>query len=241
MHRTIRDRPNMTFRLGVGGRWSAQDLERLLIDILGPTGWSVCLRDGFSADSSGRSTLVETSVASESGILEIVPLGDGLGHSAACLDDEELDAIVISPLTDSATGEESRLVRRHMARFIRQLKPGGATIFAADDPASDIFSSIRLDCRRLGYGLDSRRAAFRIDRCDMPEPMHTTAFRLISPDGDADWPLASNSGDACRLALAALAAVNALGLTSLTTALTNLSDCLKQAGVSELLRFQAAV
>ena len=44
-----------------------------------------------------------------------------------------------------------------------------------------------------------------------------------------------------RLVLAALAAVNVLGLASLTTALTNLSDCLKQAGVSELLHFQAAV
>lgn len=241
MHRTIQNQPDMTFRLGVGGRWSAQDLERFLIDILGPTGWRVSLREGFSAESLPDSRHADSPETSRTGRLEIVPLGDGLGLSSACLDDEELDAIVISPLADSTTGEESRMVRRHLARFIRQLKPGGATIFAADDPASDIFAAIRLDCRRLGYGLESRRAAFRIDRCDLPEPMHSTAFRLISPDGDADWPLASDSGDACRLALAALAAVNALGLTSLSTALTNLSDCLKQAGMSELLRFQAAV
>lgn len=241
MQKTIQSRPNMTFRLGVGGRWPAHELERLLIEILGPTGWTVSLRESFPSKDLDDSGKAEPHSDRISGVVEIVPLGDGLGHSASCLENEELDAIVISPLAESATGEESRLVRRHLARFIRQLKPGGATIFAADDPASDIFSAIRLDCRRLGYGLESRRAAFRIDRCDLPEPMHTTAFRLISPDGDAEWPLVSESGDACRLALAALAAVNALGLTSLSTALTNLSDCLKQAGMNELLQFQAAV
>lgn len=236
MKNTLDGCGNQTFRLGVGGRWSARDLERFLIDILGPIGWEVCSR--ASAEPAGVLTVKHFN-GSYSGVLELVPLGDGVGFSASCVDDEELDAIVISPLADSATGDDARAARLHLARFVRQLKPGGATIFAADDPASDIFSAIRLDCRRLGYGLESRRAAFRLDRCEpVAEPMHASAFRLISPDGDGAWPISSESGDACRLALAALAAVNALGLANLSTALQNLTECL---GQSSMLGFPAAV
>jgi len=35
---------NMRFRLGVGGHWSAHDLELLLVTILGPSGWKVSSR-----------------------------------------------------------------------------------------------------------------------------------------------------------------------------------------------------
>ena len=90
MHRTIQNQPDMTFRLGVGGRWSAQDLERFLIDILGPTGWRVSLRESFSAESLPDSRHADSPETSRTGRLEIVPLGDGLGLSSACLDDEEL-------------------------------------------------------------------------------------------------------------------------------------------------------
>jgi hypothetical protein len=226
---------NMRFRLGVGGHWSAHDLELLLVTILGPSGWKVSSR----LEPNSQPTINGASIHPEPlGFIEIVALGDGLGSSVGCLDHEELDAIVISPLSESNSIEDSRLVRRHLARFIRQLKPGGATIFAADDPASEIFSAIRLDCRRLGYGLESGQAAFRIDRSDHHEPMHDKAFRLVSPTGNTDWPIASEMNDSWQMALAALAAVDVLGLTSVTNALHSLADIMNRSGLNPLMNLQ---
>ena len=234
----VQNAPNKRFRLGVGGRWSAHDLEVLLSSILGPSGWRVRTRNDQSNSGPLLNPQTSTTVPESCGMIEIVALGDGLGLLGACLDDEELDAIVISPLSKSSSMEESRLVRRHLARFIRQLKPGGATIFAADDPASEIFSAIRLDCKRLGYGLESGQAAFRIDQCDRPEPMHARTFRLVSPNGDADWPMAPEMNDSWQMALAALATVDVLGLTSVTNAIHTLIDCLNRSAISPMMNLQ---
>jgi hypothetical protein len=214
--------PKTTFRLGVGGRWSAHDLEACLSLILQPMGWSVCSRD---EDGDGAGT-AQSHNPQTLGMLEILPLGDGLGHGAFCSDDEELDAVIISPLNcgfNNDSEDQVRKVRKHLARFVRQLKPGGATIFAADDPASDIFSSIRLDCQRLGYALTGVQGAYRIVRSDRPEPVNLSNFRLVGPEGDTDWPIPSETSDRWQLALAVLAAVDVLGVSSMSKALGLLS------------------
>lgn len=211
-----------TFRLGVGGRWSANDLEACLASILQPMGWSVCSRDE-EGDGAGTAQSQNPQML---GMLEILPLGDGLGHGAFCNDDEELDAVIISPLNGGLSGDSEdqvRIVRKHLARFVRQLKPGGATIFAADDPASDIFSSIRLDCQRLGYALTGVQGAYRIVPSERPEPVTLSNFRLVGPEGDADWPISSDTSDRWPLVLAVLAAVEVLGVSNMTKALGLLS------------------
>lgn len=219
-------RRNIRFRLGVGGCWTADDLESYLSSILSPSGWKVLLRGDHCLDI--QRTATEATEAESSRVLEIVPLGNGFNLRSTCGETEELDAVLISPLAD---GSESRSddqtrqiqIRRHLARFVRQLKPGGATIFAADDPASEIFCAIRLDCQRLGYALSGAQAAYRIVRCDRPEPMPRNLLKYISPAGDADWPIVYESGDQLRKALAALITVNLLGVMPVTQAILNLS------------------
>jgi hypothetical protein len=216
------------FRLGVGGRWSPHDLETCLASILKPMGWSVCSREE-ACQNPGKSLPASEQTI---GVLEILPLGDGLANDAVCKEDEELDAVIISPLfrgSNAGSDEQARVVRKHLARFVRQLKPGGATIFAADDPASDIFSSIRLDCQRLGYSLSGVTGAYRVVRADRPEPVNPAHFRLIGPAGDTDWPIPSETSDRWPLALAVLAAVDVLGLSSITKALGPLSVSINQA------------
>ena len=67
---------NMKFRLGVGGHWSAHDLELLLATILGPSGWKVSSR----LEPNSKPTLNDASNHPEPlGFIEIVALGDGLG------------------------------------------------------------------------------------------------------------------------------------------------------------------
>ncbi len=198
-------------RIGVGGRWSAEELQRSLHFILESTGWQVLTRSATNTgvDDAGAITAsASQSAVPMSGMVEIVPLGDGLSQVFGFPDSEEFDAVVISPLAESGADTDGMTARRYLARFVRQLRPGGATIFAADDPVSDIFSAIRLDCRRLGYRYDSPDQARRDDR---PSGELTNQQRL-------DTRQKSTSGedpttaDRTRLELAAQAVVQAFGL-----------------------------
>lgn len=221
------------FRLGVGGRWSPHDLECYLRSILATSGWHVVLRS--QADINFQEVSAECSDSDVCRILEIVPLGDGLDLVSSCDESEELDAVLISPLADSSeskTEDQTRQVRRHLARFVRQLKPGGATIFAADDPASEIFSAIRLDCQRLGYAVSGAHGAFRIVRSDRPEPMHRSLLKYISPTDNADWPIVVESREQLGKALAALVTVNVLGVMPVAEAILNLSNFIGKPAIS---------
>jgi hypothetical protein len=68
--------------------------------------------------------------------------------------------------------------------------------------------------------------------------MHDKAFRLVSPTGNTDWPIASEMNDSWQMALAALAAVDVLGLTSVTNALHSLADIMNRSGLNPLMNLQ---
>lgn len=201
-------------RIGVGGRWSAEELQRSLHCILESTGWQVSTRPAANFamnDVDTTSVSSQASVMPKSGMVEIVPLGDGLSQVFGFPESEELDAVVISPLAESGADTDGMTARRNLARFVRQLRPGGATIFAADDPVSDIFSAIRLDCRRLGYRYDSDKRSRTSDQAGAlsnPDMLQTSRN---SDDDDA------TTAERTRLELAALAVVQAFGLNSNAT------------------------
>jgi len=179
--------------------------------ILESTGWRVLTRsssnaEGVAADSG--SAPANHSPVPITGMVEIVPLGDGLSQVFGLPESEELDAVVISPLAESGADTDGLTARRYLARFVRQLRPGGATIFAADDPVSDIFSAIRLDCRRLGYRYDSPDQARRDDR---PSGELTNQQRLDTRR-ESTSSEDSTTADRTRLELAAQAVVQAFGL-----------------------------
>ena len=68
--------------------------------------------------------------------------------------------------------------------------------------------------------------------------MHDKAFRLISPTGKTDWPIASEMNESWQMALAALATVDVLGLTSVTNALLSLTDIMNRSGLNPLMNLQ---
>lgn len=200
-------------RIGVGGRWSAEELQRSLHFILASTGWQVLTRPASNSESDAAGTMtveVSESVIPMAGMVEIVPLGDGLSHVYGFPESEELDAVVISPLAESGADTDGMTARRYLARFVRQLRPGGATIFAADDPVSDIFSAIRLDCRRLGYRYESHDGAGPGDRTAIDSAKTGSPGFRSESNGCED----AISADRTRLELAALAVVQAFGLNS---------------------------
>lgn len=200
-------------RIGVGGRWSAEELQRSLNFFLESTGWQVSTRSAANFDRNDQRAQADsssTSVMPMVGMVEIVPLGDGLSQVFGLPESEELDAVVISPLAESGPDTDGMTARRYLARFVRQLRPGGATIFAADDPVSDIFSAIRLDCRRLGYRYDSEHADRRSDHeSEIRSTPERQQSRNESKRSDDEI-----SADRTRLELAALAVVQAFGLNS---------------------------
>ncbi|MBI1324263.1 hypothetical protein GC170_13915 [bacterium] len=200
-------------RIGVGGRWSAEELQRSLHFILKSTGWQVLTRSAENSDADGNGAMAAPATQLSvpmSGMVEIVPLGDGLSQVFGFPESEELDAVVISPLAESGADTDGMTARRYLARFVRQLRPGGATIFAADDPVSDIFSAIRLDCRRLGYRYDSENRSSHHDQAggDANPGMQD---RCLNSDDDA------TTAERTRLELAALAVVQAFGLNANAT------------------------
>lgn len=194
-------------RIGVGGRWSAEELQNSLISFLESTGWQVFTRSAsgdLNVPGSMRSVNGTAAASPPAGLVELVPLGDGLSQVAGLSESEELDAVVISPLAESDA--DAMTARRYLARFVRQLRPGGATIFAADDPLSDIFSAIRLDCRRLGYTFAGDARAWRTG--DGVLPLTSIVDRGDTDPGHEE----SNYADRTRLELAAMVVVQAFGL-----------------------------
>lgn len=199
-------------RVGVGGRWSVEELQRTLISFLGSSGWQVLTR---SAEGALNAPFAESQAHGSqgslplAGLVELVPLGDGLSQVAGIPESEELDAVVISPLAESGADANAMTARRYLARFVRQLRPGGATIFAADDPVSDIFSVIRLDCRRLGYTFEGDGKSW-LSTCDAgvtAAERREHASLQAGPDLDGAHP-----AEMTRLELAAMTVVQAFGL-----------------------------
>lgn len=204
--------PTRYVRVGVGGRWTAEDLQNCLSRVLASSPWQVRTRESVVVRRTQASPLVfDENLDSDTtpSLVEIVPLGDGTIDSPIA-DDEELDAVVISPLAGEWSGDHIRTARRHLARFVRQLKPGGATVFAADDPASDIFAAIRLDCRRLGYRSDMN---LRPNYSLTIETGKSTKLRIDSPD-DAGHAVDPGTAERIRLESAAMAVVQAFGFVA---------------------------
>ncbi len=199
-------------RVGVGGRWSVEELQRTLISFLGSSGWQVLTR---SAEGELNAPFAESQALGSpgglplAGLVELVPLGDGLSQVVGLPESEELDAVVISPLAESGPEANAMTARRYLARFVRQLRPGGATIFAADDPVSDIFSVIRLDCRRLGYTFEGDGNSW-LSTCNTGV---TESKRRETASIEAGPDLAgTNPAELTRLELAAMTVVQAFGL-----------------------------
>gem|GEM_PF-5633020 len=195
-------------RVGVGGRWSVEELQRTLISFLGSTGWQVLTRSagGELNAPPGHSQAGGLPLV---GLVELVPLGDGHSLVVGLPESEELDAVVISPLAESGPDANAMTARRYLARFVRQLRPGGATIFAADDPVSDIFSVIRLDCRRLGYTFEGDANSW-LSTCTAGV---TDSERREDTSVESGPNLAgTNPAELTRLELAAMTVVQAFGL-----------------------------
>lgn len=227
----------LQFRLGVGGQWTPRDLESLLTTILTPIGWRVWVRSEPEGPTVHGNS--QTAGQENSSVLEIVSLGNGLNLDSLCGETEELDAVVISPLAGSPLTQNEGQIKQmccHLARFVRQLKPGGATIFAADEPSSAIFSSIRLDCQRLGYTVDDPgKAAFRFVRCDRPDPPERGMLTFQNHEGEADCPIEFESGEQLFKAVAALATVNLLSDIPVKQAILNLCTIFEDPKFSQSL------
>jgi hypothetical protein len=208
--------PTNRVRVGVGGRWSPEELGRFLATLSQLTCWSVRTRGDHALETSVQPNFKTIPYGDKGeGVIEIVFLGDGLSSDAPIADDEELDAVVISPLAASAASEaidRTQTARKSLARFVRQLRPGGATIFAADDPASDIFSAIRLDCQRVGYGFDGTARRWRVDRIDARYPKDANQLRLSIADDIMIVGADRSAADNARLTLAAVVTIEVLGL-----------------------------
>lgn len=187
-------------RIGVGGRWTVEELQRSLTTFLASTGWRVMTRsaEGVIEPAVVADCVGSTDTVPLAGLVELVPLGDGLSQVVGFPESEELDAVVISPLAESGAEGNAMTARRYLARFVRQLRPGGATIFAADDPVSDIFSAIRLDCQRLGYTGEGDSVVARTPG----EPSARSGSGALEADPD----------DRSRLVMAAMTVVQAFGL-----------------------------
>ncbi len=119
---------------------------------------------------------------------------------------EPLHAAIVTALPAVAPDDAKSLAcRRDHARLLRRLAPGGAVVLNADDREADLLSTVRLDARRLAFGLARPGDVWGTTEPDGPFEQRLT---LRGPDGrrlPVRLGIPGRRVASCALAAAALA------------------------------------
>lgn len=126
---------------------------------------------------------------------------DGIQFDVAVVTDCEASPV--------ATLEEVVARRGAMARLIRQVVPGGASVVNADDPQAELLGAVNLETIRVSFGLDSAaEVTAGIERLGRD----SSRFRLRGFDREASVALRLPGVSAVSNALAAAAVARSKGV-----------------------------